>query len=246
MSGGNALSVMGYDVLVDQLEDAVSISGSKKIINTINPHSYITAKSNPSFRKALLSSDMLLADGSGVVLAARQISGDSITKMAGADLHQHLLAKLNESGGRCFYLGAAPATLDKIKARLAEEFPNVQVDAYSPPYKPEFSEEDSAVMIEAVNAFAPDVLFVGMTAPKQERWLDQHKNELDYKVASCIGAVFDFYAGTVQRPSDFWIKMHLEWLPRLLKEPRRLWRRNFVSTPLFLLDVLLYKLGVKS
>ncbi|MDC0590214.1 WecB/TagA/CpsF family glycosyltransferase, partial [Porticoccaceae bacterium] len=79
-----------------------------------------------------------------------------------------------------------------------------------------------------------------MTAPKQEKWLFQHSEQLCFKVASSIGAVFDFYAGTVDRPSDFWIKIHLEWLPRLLKEPKRLWRRNFISTPVFIFDIIKY------
>lgn len=87
---------------------------------------------------------------------------------------------------------------------------------------------------------------LGMTALKQEKWLHAHKEHLNFKIASSLGAVFDFYAGTVVRPSQFWIDMHLEWLPRLLKEPKRLWKRNFVSTPLFLTEMMLYKMDVKK
>ena len=93
-------------------------------------------------------------------------------------------------------------------------------------------------MIAAVNKCKPDILFVGMTAPKQEKWVHTNNTFLDVKVITCIGAVFDFYAGTVKRSSPFWIKLGLEWLPRLLREPKRLWKRNFVSTPLFLWDLL--------
>ena len=89
-------------------------------------------------------------------------------------------------------------------------------------------------MISAVNSFAPDALFVGMTAPKQEKWVHEHRDRLNAPLICPVGAVFDFYAGTVRRSGEFWIRMGLEWLPRLIREPKRLWRRNFISTPLFL------------
>ena len=143
-------------------------------------------------------------------------------------------------------MGASQHTLDKIHERIAREYPSVKVGSYSPPFKPEFTDEENAEIIAKVNAFGPDVLFIGMTAPKQEKWLHAHKEQLNFKIASSIGAVFDFYAGTVVRPSQLWIDMHLEWLPRLLKEPKRLWKRNFVSTPLFLKDMMLYKTRLKK
>ncbi|HZJ37055.1 MAG TPA: WecB/TagA/CpsF family glycosyltransferase, partial [Gillisia sp.] len=135
-------------------------------------------------------------------------------------------------------LGAAPQTLEKIKERAAKEFPNIKVHAYSPPYKAVFSQEESQQIWEAVNAVQPDVLFVGITAPKQEKWVHQYKEHLNANIICSIGAVFDFYAGTVKRSSKFWIDLGLEWLPRFLKEPRRLAERNLVSTPKFVWEVL--------
>ena len=235
---------MGYEVYTDDLAN-LQITENKKIINTINPHSYVTAKGDPLFETALRDSNILIPDGSGIVLAAKQIYRKSIKKIAGTDLHYFLLAKMNEVNGKVFYMGASQNTLDKIEERIKLEYPNIKVESYSPPFKPIFSQEEDEIIIEKINAFKPDVLFIGMTAPKQEKWLHQHKEKLDFKIACSIGAVFDFYAGTVQRPSQFWIDLHLEWLPRLLKEPKRLWRRNFVSTPLFLIDLILYKLRIK-
>lgn len=239
------LNVMGYDVFVGRLSSITIDPDKKRIINTINPHSYVTAKSDRVFREALLASDTLLPDGSGIVLAAKRIYGQTIKKIAGADLHLYLLEELEKTGGSVFYMGASQKTLDLIHARIAHEYPTIRVGSYSPPYKAEFSEEENDEIVRRVNVFAPDVLFVGMTAPKQEKWLHAHRDRLDFKVAASIGAVFDFYAGTVVRPSQFWIDLHLEWLPRLLKEPRRLWKRNFVSTPLFLADMLGYQYGWK-
>jgi len=207
------------------------------IINTINPHSYCEAKKDRVFKEALLSSDLLLPDGSGIVLATKILTGKKINKIAGADIHKYLLEQAHIKNQKVFYLGASQSTLQLIKNRIRKEFPNIHVFSYSPPYKPEFSHEDTAAMIAAVNECKPDILFVGMTAPKQEKWVYVHKKEIDVQIIVSIGAVFDFYAGTVQRSSQFWINLGLEWLPRLLKEPKRLWKRNFVSTPLFLWDV---------
>ena len=224
-------------------EDLSTINlNQKTIINTINPHSYCVSKSDSFFQKALLKSDILLPDGSGIVLAAKFLRKKNIKKIAGADIHKHLLENANEHCKKVFYLGAAPNTLKLIEARINKEYPNIIISSYSPPYKPEFSESDSKKMIEEVNKFNPDILFVGMTAPKQEKWVTINKNNLNATITVSIGAVFDFYAGTVERSSSFWINIGLEWLPRLLKEPKRLWRRNFISTPMFLWYLLKTKI----
>jgi N-acetylglucosaminyldiphosphoundecaprenol N-acetyl-beta-D-mannosaminyltransferase len=238
------MNIMNYEVFTNVL-DTLDLS-KRQVINTINPHSYVTAKSDKLFTTALKESDLLIADGSGIVMAAKHINKKTIPKIAGADLHKFLLEEMNKKGGKVFYMGAAPKTLEKIETKIKEEYPNIKVSSYSPPFKPEFTDEENQEIIQKVNEFQPDVLFIGMTAPKQEKWLHTHKNDLEFTIASSIGAVFDFYAGNVQRSSQFWIDMHLEWLPRLLQEPKRLWRRNFVSTPLFLLDMFLFKFGIKK
>lgn len=236
---------MSYDVFADDLT-AIEIHPNKKqIINTINPHSYITAKDDSLFQEALRHSDILLPDGSGIVVATKYLKQKQIKKIAGSDLHPHLLYLLNQQGGRCFYMGSSQDTLDKIQSRLLVEYPNIKARFYSPPYKEHFSDKDNEEILDTIDCFKPDVLFVGLTAPKQEKWLQEHKDDIDASVLCCIGAVFDFYAGTVKRPSQFWLDLHLEWLPRLLNEPKRLWRRNFVSTPLFLWDLFLYKIRVR-
>ncbi|MWW25904.1 WecB/TagA/CpsF family glycosyltransferase [Algibacter lectus] len=217
---------------------------NKSIINTINPHSYCEAKKDSEFTKALLSSDVLLPDGSGIVLASKILSGKTINKIAGADIHQYLLEQANLKGDKVFYLGASENTLQLIEKRIAKDYPNISVSSYSPPYKPEFTSTDTSKMLAAVNSFNPKILFVGMTAPKQEKWVYANQTSINANIVTSIGAVFDFYAGTVKRSSPFWIKLGLEWLPRLVREPKRLWKRNFVSTPLFLWDLLKTKCGI--
>jgi len=146
----------------------------------------------------------------------------------------HLLTDLNAKSGRCFYFGSSETTLSKIKERLAIEFPNISVGTFSPPFKSYFSKEENAEMLEIINAFAADVVFVGMTAPKQEKWAFENKNKINTKTICAIGAVFDFYAGTVKRPSAFWIKIKLEWFIRLVKEPKRMWKRYLNYGPVFI------------
>ncbi len=235
------INVMGYDIFVDDLSAIALNPNKKQIINTINPHSYITAKNDEVFEEALRKSDNLIPDGSGIVFAAKHNNGLAINKIAGSDLHRYLLQLLNDNNGSVFYMGSSQNTLDRICNRISEEFSNIRVGSYSPPYKTEFTETDNDTIVKKINAFSPNVLFIGMTAPKQEKWLYEHKDRINFQIASSIGAVFDFYAGTVQRPSRFWLDLHLEWLPRLLKEPKRLWKRNFVSTPFFLVDMFRYK-----
>lgn len=216
---------------------------TKCIVNTINQYSYIIAEKDPEFKKALQNSDVLLPDGVGIVVAAKILEKKKIRKVAGADLHKYLLEKLNTEGGNCFYLGSSEKTLAKIKERLEQEYPNIKAGFYSPPYKPKFSDEDNAAMISAVNEFKPNVLFVGMTAPKQEKWNDENKDKLEANVICSIGAVFDFYAGTITRPGKVWIKLGLEWFIRLLKEPKRMSKRYIYYGAPFVWMIISRRIG---
>lgn len=227
--------LISYNIYSKDLEN-IDLN-TDRVINTINPHSYCVSKKDKAFQIALKNSDILLPDGVGIVWAERMLHGNKISKIAGYDLFLFLMERANTLHQKVFFLGASEATLDLIHAKVAAEYPNVTLGSFSPPYKPKFNKEESSLMCTKANAFVPDVLFVGMTAPKQEKWVHTNKEQLNAKVIGSIGAVFDFYAGTVKRPSKFWINLGLEWLPRLVKEPKRLFKRNFVSTPTFIFDV---------
>lgn len=216
---------------------------NKTLINTINQYSFCIAEEDLEFKAALQGSDILLPDGMAIVAAVSMLSGKKIKKIAGADIHLHLLRELEQKEGSCFYLGSSENTLKKIKERINLEYPNIKVQTFSPPYKPEFSEIENKQMLEKVNEFKPDVLFVGMTAPKQEKWAYSNKEILDVKIICSIGAVFDFYAGTIKRPNQFWIDLRLEWLIRLLKEPKRMWKRYLYYGPIFVGLILKNKFG---
>ena len=233
---------MDYSICGGNLKE-LAVTG-KTLITTINQYSFCIAQEDAAFKKALQGAEVLLPDGMAIVAAMRLLTNTKITKIAGAQLHDFLLHKLNDTGGSCFYLGASEATLAEITAKVNREFPKVQVHSYSPPFKAVFTESDNQSMLAAVNAVAPEVLFIGMTAPKQEKWAFEHKAMLQAKTICSIGAVFDFYAGTVKRPSPFWIALRLEWLIRLIKEPRRMWKRYLYYGPIFIGYILREKVSL--
>jgi len=207
---------------------------SSLLVNTINQYSFCMANEDLGFKESLQMSDVLLPDGISVVAAEYVLTGKLIKKISGADLHLHLMKDLEAKGGSCFYLGATEDTLKKIKNKMAVEFPNVKVGSYSPPFKKVFTDEDNKAIIDSINEFKPDVLFIGMTAPKQEKWASANRDQIQAKIICTIGAVFDFYAGTIQRPSNVMIDLGLEWLGRLLHEPKRLWKRYLIYGPVFI------------
>jgi N-acetylglucosaminyldiphosphoundecaprenol N-acetyl-beta-D-mannosaminyltransferase len=241
----NILDILGFKVSTNSVEDIVKTSLDTEqvlVLNTINPHSYVEQKRDLEFRKALINSDILIPDGSGIVGAAKFLKNINISKIAGYDLFKETLTQLNGKSGTVFFLGSSVSVLEKMEKRAKKEYPRLNIFVLSPPFKPNFNEDEIESFSNRINDFSPDVVFVGLTAPKQEKLIAKLKCKVDVSFLSGVGAVFDFYAGTVKRPSTIWVTLHLEWLIRLLGEPKRLWKRNFVSTPIFILDLLKSKL----
>ena len=258
--------------------ELAALPEGKLLINTINAHSYNTARKDELFAEALTNGDVLIPDGVSIVKACRWIKAKSLPKerIAGWDLFEFEMNKLEEcgmnnssldnsqsasadhsklkiqnscSGKRLYepsakfrerpltvmFMGSSQKVLDLIVKRTAEVYPHLKVVTYSPPYKPEFSDEDNKAIIDAINAADPDLLWIGMTAPKQEKWTYSHWKDLNIHChVGTIGAVFDFFAGTVERAPIWWQEHGLEWLYRLLKEPKRMWRRYIIGNTLFL------------
>ena len=213
-------------------------SGKARLV-CLNPHSYAVALNDTEFERALKSADWLVPDGVGVVFASRLLGGAVRMRVTGSDVFAGLHARMNaRKGMSVFFLGSTEETLAKIRARMAQDYPNIRVaGTYSPPFKPAYTVADLDEMISVVNTARPDVLWVGMTAPKQEKWIFENLHRLDVKFAGAVGAVFDFYVGNVKRSHPVFQSLGLEWLPRLLRQPRRLWRRTFVSAPIFVWHV---------
>ena len=139
---------------------------------------------------------------------------------------------------KVMFMGSSEKVLGMIREKAKVVYPHVEVVTYSPPYKPEFTEEDNAAIIKAINDADPDLLWIGMTAPKQEKWAYSHWDELDIHChCGTIGAVFDFFAGTAKRAPKWWQEHSLEWLYRLIIEPKRMWRRYIIGNTLFIWNI---------
>lgn len=261
------------DILGSKAELA-SLPEGKLLINTVNAHSYNTARKDSLFAEALMNGDVLIPDGVSIVKACKWIKAKSQPKerIAGWDLFAFEMEKLERESEelrvkseefnsitsskdgqedsslfslrsslkKVMFMGSSQKVLDLIVKRAAEVYPHLKVVTYSPPYKPEFSDEDNKAIIDAINAANPDLLWIGMTAPKQEKWTYSHWKELDIHChVGTIGAVFDFFAGTVERAPMWWQEHGLEWLYRLMKEPKRMWRRYIIGNALFLWNITL-------
>lgn len=237
------INFLDYKLFGDSLE---VLDGNEKIlVNTINQYSYCVAESDPKFKESLVNSDILLPDGIGIVWALNFLKGEKIKKIAGSDCHEFLLRSLNRNKGSCFYLGASKETLQKISQKNLKQYPNIRVGTYSPPFKSFFSEEDNEKMLKKIHDFQPNVLFIGMTAPKQEKWAYENFAGIEAQIICSIGAVFDFYAGTKKRPGKIWLRFGLEWLGRLFKEPGRLSKRYLYYGFIFGFHILKKKLSSK-
>lgn len=232
--------------IVDSFDVLKDIPEGKVLINTINAHSFNTAQKDPLFAEALANGDYLIPDGASIIKACRFLKAKSQPKerIAGWDLFAFEMQRLDvrskrdDVRGKVMFMGSSEKVLSLICEKAAVDYPNLEVVTYSPPYKPEFSEEDNKAIIQAINDADPDLLWIGMTAPKQEKWTCQHWKELNIHChVGTIGAVFDFYAGTAKRAPMWWQNHSLEWLYRLMIEPKRMWRRYVLGNPLFLWNI---------
>lgn len=236
----NSVNIMGKSVTTAKVEALVGEALKSKgltIINTINPHSYVAQRTDLNFSLALDESDYLIPDGAGISLAANLLHKIKMKRISGYDLFCETMRNLEQVGGKVFFLGASEDTLALIKERAQREYPTVSIVTLSPPYKEKFSSEDIESFISAINLAEADVLWVGLTAPKQECLIQAMKNVVNVKMASGIGAVFDFYAGTVSRAPNWVIRLNLEWLHRSLSS-WRLAKRNIISNPKFVLYLI--------
>lgn len=224
-----------------------NIPQGKVLINTINAHSFNVAQKDDLFAEALSKGDYLIPDGASILKACKMLKVKSQPKerIAGWDLFTFEMQRLNGSSkweecrGKVMFMGSSEKVLALIREKAAVDYPNLEVVTYSPPYKPEFSEEDNRAIIKAINNANPDLLWIGMTAPKQEKWTYSQWNELNIHChVGTIGAVFDFYAGTAKRAPKWWQEHSLEWLYRLCIEPKRMWRRYVIGNPLFLWNII--------
>lgn len=236
---------MGYTLFSDNL-GLIPIHGdSCRVVNTMSPNSYGISIKDKEFDQSLKITDYLVLDGVYFALSSLMLQGKNIKRNQGPDVFYHFIQRINEQKGKVFFLGSSNDTLQKIKERIKVDYPNICTAYFSPPFKPEFSDTENALMLEKINDFQPDILFIGMTCPKQEKWAIKHRSQLKSSLVITVGNVFDWYAGTQKGIHPFWFKIRLGWFIRIFLRPE-VFRRNIGNQLLFFWHVILIFLKLKK
>lgn len=229
----------GLEPLVEQslwsIDAWRSGTGRTFVFACANPHSLTVANRDAGFKTALRTANAVVSDGVGLTLVARRLYGNRLLpRITGSDYFDSVMRALDRRSGRVVFMGSRPEVLRLIEARCANHYPHVHVAAtISPPYGTWPDDLDTAYL-QKIRDVAPDALWVGMTAPKQEKWVHAHRDRIHAGLVGSIGAVFEYFAGTVRRAPDWVCQSGFEWAYRLAHEPARLWERNFISTPRFM------------
>lgn len=208
-------------------------------------HGVMECQGDEALRAIHNRAALVTPDGMPLVWLSRWHGAKHVSRVYGPDLMLALCGHSVAQGYRHFFFGGADGIPEQLAQRLTARFPGLIVaGTYSPPFRPPTEAEDRAI-VERINATRPDVVWVGLSTPKQERWMAAHRDRLDAPVLIGVGAAFDFHAG-VKSQAPRWIQRSgLEWLFRLLSEPRRLGRRYAYIVPMFLLLVILQETGLR-
>jgi N-acetylglucosaminyldiphosphoundecaprenol N-acetyl-beta-D-mannosaminyltransferase len=220
------------DEVVDELEQCIG-GIDREYVCFANAHLTATARRDPQTARALGGATMVLADGAPVAWAIRLLTGEAGHRIAGADVFDELCRRSQGRGHRHFFLGSTSEVLASLEEGIAERYPGMVVcGSYSPPFGPALFDELEKTA-RRINATRPDVVWVGLGAPRQEQWMEAARPLLRAPLLLGVGAVFEFTAGTKRRAPGWMQRAGLEWVFRLLQEPRRLFRRYLVTNTAF-------------
>jgi N-acetylglucosaminyldiphosphoundecaprenol N-acetyl-beta-D-mannosaminyltransferase len=197
-------------------------------------HGIILAKDDPSFAEILNSADIATPDGMPVVWALRSFGSTGQQRVYGPTLMLDLCRSAAQNGHGVYLYGGRPEVLPQLEQRLRQQFPALRIlGRYSPPFRPATTTEDQQIQ-DSIRQSGADLLFVGISTPKQERWMFEHRRAFPGITMIGVGAAFDFHAGHMRQAPRWMQRLGLEWFFRLGAEPRRLWRRYLLVTPRFL------------
>ena len=233
---------MRLEELLDRILAAIG-SGRREIVTYANVHTLNLAVDDAAFRRFLERADVVFCDGYGVKWGARLLGGCIPERYTAPDFLPDLAARCGARGHSVFLLGARPGVAERAARRLARDAPGLRAGAHHGYFDPTPDGDDNRAVVATINAFRPDLLLIGLGMRRQERWLAANWPALAATVAFPVGAAIDYLAGEVARPPRWITDRGLEWLGRLLVEPRRLWRRYLVGNPRFLWRVVLQRLG---
>lgn len=231
--------ILGVDIAAININTAVSLICknirrlSGKYICVSNVHTTVTSYDNAKYRDIQNNSVLSIPDGKPLAVIAKMKGFDRVSRVAGPDLMHEIFKRSPASGYRHFFLGSTDDTLNKLCINLRKRYPGIVIaGAYSPPFRP-LSVEEDAVITDMINKAEPDFVWVGLGAPKQEIWMDAHKDSIKGLMIG-VGAGFDYHAGNLKRAPKWMQSLSLEWFYRLLQEPGRLFGRYITTNIKFL------------
>ncbi|PIC99877.1 WecB/TagA/CpsF family glycosyltransferase [Sporosarcina sp. P29] len=226
---GVSVNTENYDDLIPKVFENIE-AGKKSLIVAINPEKLMKAKEDPELKALLNRAEFQIPDGIGVILASKLKKGQIRSRVTGIDMMDRVVQEAAVRGKRIFLYGAKPGVAEEAAAKLQEMHPNIQIAGVQHGY-----EKDVQVVLDTINQAKPDILFVAMGSPKQEQWIEQHRDQLHPVVFQGVGGSFDVLAGNIKRAPAAFQKAGAEWLYRLLLEPSRIKRQ--MNLPKFLVEV---------
>jgi N-acetylglucosaminyldiphosphoundecaprenol N-acetyl-beta-D-mannosaminyltransferase len=248
---GRRFSVLGVHVDAVQIDEVIArmgdwiASGAKgRYIAVTGVHGIMEARHDARFRRVLLEANLVVPDGMPLVWIGKLCGHVLRRRVYGPELMLEFCKQSTNSGCRHFFYGGAAGVADQLAESLGRSCPGIHIaGTYGPPFRPLTSVEDAEI-VDAINFAAPDVLWVGLSTPKQETWMREHRERLHVPVMVGVGAAFDFLSGR-KKQAPSWMREHgFEWLFRVLQEPRRLWRRYLVHGAEFVFLIALELLGL--
>ncbi len=243
---GVPVNVLPLSRVLGVMEDWIRDPNSRRWIAVTSSHGIVEGHRSSYFKQVLQSADLSVPDGRWTARAAARKARAKTEQIRGADLLWEFCRFASDRGYSSYFYGDTDETLAQCRRRLLEHFPNLRIaGAYSPPFR-ELTPREDAEIIERINRARPDVLWVALGLPKQEKWIFTHRSRLDVPIAVAIGAAVKFVGGSVKSAPEWASRSGAEWLWRLLHEPRRVWRRALVYGPQFAAHTLLDVYGLRK
>jgi N-acetylglucosaminyldiphosphoundecaprenol N-acetyl-beta-D-mannosaminyltransferase len=232
-----------FGITIDNLTNEEAVEAVRRLLDARNGQHYVVTpnvdhvvrlEADAAFRQAYAGASLVLADGMPLVWASRVLGRPLKDRVTGADLLPRACAMAAAHGRSVFLLGGRDGVAELAARNLAARYPGLRIaGTYSPPLGFERDAAENRRIAALVNRARPDLLAIGLGAPKQELWIAQHRRSLDFGVALCVGAALDFAAGTLPRAPRWLRESGFEWAWRLAREPRRLWKRYLVDDMAF-------------
>lgn len=229
---GAHIDALSWDTALDRLLGWARAHDSR-YVTICNVHVVVSASQDAAYREVINGSDMATPDGAPVAWMLRRQGFAGQNRISGPDVMWALCERCATEGVPVYCFGSTEATLGLLEQRLRASFPVLKLTMESPPFRALTAEEDAAA-VDRIHASGAGIVFVGLGCPRQERWMAEHRGRV-HAVMIGVGAAFDFHAGTVQRAPAWMRNNGLEWLHRLISEPRRLWKRYLVTNTLFVM-----------